>query len=114
MYVHSSTSSVLTKYSRFAKQKIAVAPNNTSAWNYLRGIFDRTQTPYSSVTEFVVPYTKAHTETSDSDVVDLEAPLPSAEAHLPCVPGIEFLADIYETNGEAEGIQKAVQVWGIY
>ena len=94
---------------RFSKQKISLAPNNASPWNYIRGIFDRTRTPYSSITEFVIPYSEP-TAPFGSDVVDLENPLPSEGAKLPAVPAIEFLADIYETRGGNDEISKAVQV----
>ena len=46
---------------------------------------------------------------SSEDVVDLDNPLPSAGAELPCVAALEFLADIYEQEG-SEGTAKAVEV----
>lgn len=63
----------------------------------MRGILDRTKTPYESMEEFVVPYTKPE-ENSDS-VVDLDNPPPSKGAQLPAVPAVEFLADIRESQG---------------
>jgi protein farnesyltransferase/geranylgeranyltransferase type-1 subunit alpha len=94
-----------------------LAPNNASAWNYLRGILDITSTPYASTLDFVLPYADITTPRSDEppitfsteEVVDLENPLPSKGAHLPAVAAIEFLADIYESVG-GETKQRAIDV----
>jgi protein farnesyltransferase/geranylgeranyltransferase type-1 subunit alpha len=43
------------------------------------------------------------------NVVDLEQPLPSKGADLPCSAAIEFLADIYEMEG-GESTLKATEV----
>lgn len=94
------------------KQKIAIAPNNASAWNYVRGVLDHSKTPYSTLRSFVIPYSVPHPEQHEAppeDVVDLEDPLPSPGAQLPCVAAIEFLADIYETNG-GDDLTKAIEV----
>lgn len=95
------------RLSRFTKEKIALAPNNPSAWNYLRGVLEHTQTPFASLTAFVQPYTAA--QPPAQDVLDLENPPPSAGAELPCVNALEFLADIYEQEGGAQ-TAKAAQV----
>jgi protein farnesyltransferase/geranylgeranyltransferase type-1 subunit alpha len=63
----------------------------------LRGILDRTKTPYESIEEFVLPYTKS--EEIPESVVDLDNPAPSKGAQLPAVPAVEFLADIRESQG---------------
>ena len=63
----------------------------------MRGILDRTKTPYESIEEFVLPYTKS--EESPDSVVDLDNPPPSQGAQLPAVPAVEFLADIRESQG---------------
>lgn len=47
----------------------------------------------------------------NSDVVDLENPLPSEGSQFPCVPAIEFLADIYEARGDKDGMSKAIQLY---
>ena len=72
----------------------------------MRGVLDRTKTPYESMEEFVVPYTKSE-EASDS-VVDLDNPPPSKGAQLPAVPAVEFLADIRESQGKTS---EATEVW---
>ena len=93
----------------FAKEKIALAPNNPSAWNYLRGALEHTNTPFATVAAFVEPYTAS--ETPAPEVVDLDNPLPSPGAQLPCVAALEFLADTYEKEG-GEKTAKAVEVCG--
>lgn len=98
--------------SSFTKEKISLAPNNQSAWNYLRGVLDFTHTPYASLASFVQPYTAASAPASsepEDSVVDLENPRPSAGAELPCVAALEFQADIYEVEG-GDATGKAVQV----
>ncbi|KAI0918370.1 hypothetical protein AcV5_002375 [Taiwanofungus camphoratus] len=99
---------VLRRELTFTKEKIALAPNNPSAWNYLRGVLEHTQTPFASLTAFVQPYTAA--QPPAQDVLDLENPPPSAGAELPCVNALEFLADIYEQEGGAQ-TAKAAQIW---
>lgn len=85
-----------------------MAPNNASAWNYLRGVLDLAKTPFSSLTSFVLPYTRRHgQETDDEQIIDLDNPLPSTSSDLPAPPALEFLADIYER--EAEGSRSSEQ-----
>jgi len=71
----------------------------------VRGVLDRTKTPYESMEEFVVLYTKS--EGSSDSVVDLDNPPPSKGAQLPAVPAVEFLADIRESQGR---ISEATEV----
>ncbi|KAK7047435.1 CAAX geranylgeranyltransferase alpha subunit [Paramarasmius palmivorus] len=99
---------VLRRELIYVKQNVSLAPNNSSAWNYLRGILDHTKVPYSKVTDFVRPYSVPLDEDAP-DLVDLENPPPSKEASLPCPQAIEFLADIYETEG-GDSILKATEV----
>jgi len=44
-----------------------------------------------------------------AEVIDLENPLPSKGSQLPCPAAIEFLADIYETEG-GNSLVKAIEV----
>lgn len=94
----------------YTKEQIAVAPNNPSAWNYLRGVLEATNTPFTSLQTFVKPYTSLQPPPDNQDVVDLENPLPGPTAELPCVAAMEFLADIYEKEG-GDSVQKAVPLW---
>ena len=87
-----------------------MAPNNPSAWNYLRGALEHTNTPFASLESFVQLYILP--KAPAQDVLDLENPAPGPEAQLPCVAALEFYADIHERRGGKENIDKAVEVWG--
>lgn len=91
----------------YVKQNISLAPNNLSAWNYLRGIMEHTKTPFASVKAFVRPYTLPIDPTS-VDIVDLENPPPTKGANLPCPSAIEFLADVYE---QEKNTLEAIELW---
>ena len=93
----------------FAKEKIALAPNNPSAWNYLRGVLDHARVPYLTQAPFVRQYIVDTVEPRGDDILDLENPPPSEGAELPCAAAIEFMADVHEASGK-DGISKAVEV----
>jgi hypothetical protein len=93
----------------FAKEKIALAPNNASAWNYLRGVLNHARLPYSTQAAFAKQYIVDTIEAETEDVLDLENPPPSKGAELPCAAAIEFMADVHEADGK-EGVSKAVEV----
>jgi len=44
----------------YAKEKISLAPNNPSAWNYLRGVLQKSSTPFAPLETFVITYTVPH------------------------------------------------------
>lgn len=94
----------------FAKEKIALAPNNPSAWNYFRGILDHAHVVYSTQAPFVRQYIVDTVESGGNDILDLENPPPSEGAELPCAVAIEFMADVHEASGK-EGVSKAVELW---
>ncbi|KAK7044574.1 hypothetical protein R3P38DRAFT_2879551 [Favolaschia claudopus] len=94
----------------YTKQSISLAPNNASAWNYLRGVLEYNKLPLSTVAPFVQPYTKPLPDQL-LDLVDVENPPPGKGADLPCVAAIEFQADVYEEAGGSEDVDKAVQLW---
>ncbi|KAK4051149.1 CAAX geranylgeranyltransferase alpha subunit [Microbotryomycetes sp. JL201] len=73
---------------QYAKEKLAISPNNPSAWNYLRGVLDRTETSYSILLPFVEPLALATPESMPSD-----EPVVSSSAELPAFLAIEFMAD---------------------
>ncbi|KAG6828819.1 hypothetical protein H0H92_006644 [Tricholoma furcatifolium] len=98
---------VIRRELTFVKQNISFAPNNPSAWNYLRGILDINKIPYSRVEDFVRPYAEPSSDVT-RDIVDLENPPPSRGAQLPCAVAIEFLADIHEKEGR---ILQATELW---
>ena len=95
---------------RYVKQNISLAPNNPSAWNYLRGVLDTNDIPYSTVEDFVKLYAAAGEPGPFGDIVDLENPPPSRGAYLPCPLAIEFMADIREKDGGKEPIMRAIEV----
>ncbi|KAF8961814.1 hypothetical protein BDZ97DRAFT_1176015 [Flammula alnicola] len=110
----------------YTKQSISLAPSNPSAWNYLRGLLTYTSTPFASVQDFVRPYAfprgaELGTAPEKRDIVDLDNPPPSAEAELPCVQAMEFMADIWEAEAVAEvkaapvkareKVERAVEMW---
>ena len=95
----------------FVKSKISFAPNNLSAWNYLRGILDKSNTHYVELRQFVELYCAPRVgragKEEEVEVYDLDNPRPSSTADLPCSLAIEFLADLCEQEGENE---KAIEV----
>jgi len=94
----------------FAKEKIALAPNNPSTWNYFRGILDHARVAYLTQTPFVRQYIVDSVEPGGNEILDLENPPPSEGAELPCAAAIEFMADVHEASGK-EGLSKAVELW---
>ncbi|TFL01666.1 protein prenylyltransferase [Pterulicium gracile] len=95
----------------YSKERISLAPNNASAWNYLRGVLDRSGTEYSSLAGFVEPYAGLPGPTaSDADTIDTENPAPQPGARLPSVAALEFMADVYEKQG-GERLADARKLW---
>ncbi|KAF9009994.1 hypothetical protein BDQ17DRAFT_1520433 [Cyathus striatus] len=103
-------SRILKRELIYVKQNISLAPNNPSAWNYLRGILEHNSAPYSALKDFVAVYTVPHS-TDRTEIVDLELPPPDKGAELPCAQAIEFLADIYEQECTREAALKATELW---
>jgi protein farnesyltransferase/geranylgeranyltransferase type-1 subunit alpha len=83
-----------------------------SAWNYLRGVLEHTQTPFATLREFVIPYTRAREPGPADSKADAENPRPGEDAQLPAPPAIEFLAEIYEA--EPGTVQRAQEVLHFY
>ncbi|KAF5325492.1 hypothetical protein D9619_009721 [Psilocybe cf. subviscida] len=112
---------VLRRELVYAKQSISLAPNNPSAWNYLRGVLSHTGTPFASQRDFARLYAFSRSGPVRRDIVDLDNPPPSDDAELPCVHAMEFLADILEIEGvakaktgpqeAAQAIEQAVEIW---
>ncbi|KAF5329979.1 hypothetical protein D9611_010404 [Ephemerocybe angulata] len=94
----------------YVKQNISLAPNNASAWNYLRGVLEHNKVSFARVADFVKPYTLPY-DSSKKDIVDVDNPPPAPSADLPAVPAIEFLADVYERVGDKESVLQAVELW---
>ena len=80
----------------FVKDQLLKAPNNPSAWNFLRGVLKRAKKPFDSLESFVLPLTKPAAQ------LDAEHGWPAGlnrRASLPAPPAVEFLADIYAGSG---------------
>lgn len=112
------TSTLTAYHARYTKDKISIAPNNPSAWNYLRGVLEYGRLPMSTLKDFVQPYAEikeqpdplAKPQSSkqpDDEVVDLDNPLPTKQSDLPVPFAIEFLGDVAEEHGEQA---KAIEV----
>ncbi|KAH9807870.1 hypothetical protein DFH28DRAFT_1000937 [Melampsora americana] len=74
----------------WTKRQIYKAPNNLSAWNYLRGVLKIGEIPLSALDDFVIPLTKS------SAILSLEIGWPTElnpQSDLPVVNAVEFLAD---------------------
>lgn len=99
---------VLRRELTYTKGKIALAPNNPSAWNYLRGVLEHTHTSYATLLTFVQPFSASSPPATD--VLDLDNPLPSGDAELPCVSALEFIADAFEQEAGPQ-TAKAVEIW---
>jgi protein farnesyltransferase/geranylgeranyltransferase type-1 subunit alpha len=123
-FASGAQSDVTARELAFVKSKISLAPNNLSAWNYLRGILDKFGVRYATLRTFVEPYSNPRTENdaatkvdgsvegineeAEVEVYDLDNPRPSLTAELPCALAIEFMADLCEQEGEND---KAAEVW---
>ncbi|KAK4056797.1 CAAX geranylgeranyltransferase alpha subunit [Microbotryomycetes sp. JL221] len=82
-------SSVVTpREIHYVKGKLAISPNNPSAWNYLKGVLERTQTPMSTLLPFVECLALGTPESMPK-----EEPQVSRLAELPAYLAIEFIAD---------------------
>jgi len=96
----------------YVKQSISIVPNNVAAWNYLRGILQHNARPFSSIKDFITPYTiPSPGSVANRDIVDLENTPPAEGAELPVPAAIEFMADIWEEERTKEGLDKAYELW---
>jgi len=92
----------------FTKQQILKAPNNPSAWNYLRGVLKRGSIPLNSVEEFAIPLTKT------ADELDAESAWPAdlnKHSDLPVPAAVELLADSY--SGSQSKAKNALELYGL-
>ncbi|GAA6060079.1 hypothetical protein JCM10212_003040 [Sporobolomyces blumeae] len=94
--------SVVEREIGFAKTKLAMSPNNPSAWNYLRGILTRFSIPLSTVVPFATPLAL----NSPASMPPNE-PTVSDKAELPAWLAIEFLADAKSEEAKKAGQRDA-------
>lgn len=102
--------STLSSFFRYTKSKILKAPNNSSPWNYLRGLIPQlgTSAPYSALLEFSLALLPTSAEVSQNKSVDSNGRSP--------IGALEFCLDAAEKrikNGEKEndGLRKEVREW---
>ena len=77
----------------------------------MRGVLNCTKTPYSTLREFVIPYTtRGSIGTFAKSTLNLEDPPPSQGSDLPCPAALEFLAEIHEEVPKKDTIEHAVLV----
>ncbi|GAA5953035.1 hypothetical protein JCM21900_005046 [Sporobolomyces salmonicolor] len=89
---------------QYAKVKLAISPNNPSAWNYLRGVLTRLSLPLTTAIPFATPLA-LNTPLS----MPPNEPAVSEKAELPAWLAIEFLADAKAEEAlkeEEEGSRK--------
>lgn len=78
----------------YVKDAIGMAPQNQSPWNYLRGVLEKTQSPLSSVTDFILPF------------ADISRPDTIRSSHA-----LDLLAEIYsEDEGSKHDAAKALDL----
>lgn len=80
---------------RYTQKKLELAPNNPSAWNYLRGILDRHSLPYAPFTQWAR---------------DLRSPAdPTEDREGRVVLAVEFVADALAQQGNAADAVRAYE-----
>lgn len=99
----------------FSRTKILLAPQNQSAWNYLRGLYRKSQRPLSELKGFAQQFTGASNNKSshgddddnnnDDDDLNVEEGVRSSHA-------LDLLADIYAEEGEAAEAKRMLEALG--
>ncbi|PLW52094.1 hypothetical protein PCASD_02062 [Puccinia coronata f. sp. avenae] len=90
----------------FTEQQILKAPNNPSAWNYLRGVLKRGSVPLNTVEDFVVPLTKTVQELDAGNAWPADL---NKHSDLPAPAAVEFLADSYAES--QANVQQALELY---
>ncbi|BGP55277.1 hypothetical protein JCM8202_000648 [Rhodotorula sphaerocarpa] len=85
----------------YAKTKLAISPNNPSAWNYLRGVLKRLGRPLSTCSDFVKPLAL-----NTPQSMPATEPSVSDKAELPAWLAIEYLADAAAEDAAAMSAQE--------
>ncbi|KFA47902.1 hypothetical protein S40293_05132, partial [Stachybotrys chartarum IBT 40293] len=88
---------VLDREVNYAKEKIALAPQNQSAWNYLRGALTRGGRPFGTVQQFAEQFVSALGQ--DAEEV--------RSSHA-----LDMLAEIYADQGDRDRSRLALQRLG--
>jgi protein farnesyltransferase/geranylgeranyltransferase type-1 subunit alpha len=80
--------SVLDREIAYAKEKILLAPQNQSPWNYLRGVLVKGSRPLSGLEEFAGQFVQGLGQEGEEKVTSSHA--------------LDLLADIYKERGETD------------
>ncbi|KAF1815401.1 protein prenylyltransferase [Eremomyces bilateralis CBS 781.70] len=84
---------IVNRETQFAKSKIQLAPQNESAWNYLRGILRNSGTPGSAIMGFVLQF------------APIDEPEKIRSSHA-----LDLLADIFRELGHIEDAERALDL----
>lgn len=78
---------IIDREVKYAQDKVLLAPQNQSPWNYLRGVLVKGGRKFGSVDEFVSQFVSG---------------LGSEEERVTSTHGLELLAEVYTEKGETE------------
>ncbi|KAM0328506.1 hypothetical protein ACHAQA_004913 [Verticillium albo-atrum] len=85
---------IIDREVRYAQDKIALAPQNQAAWNYLRGVLVKGGRPLASVESTAIEYVWRVGEAEGEDVRSSHA--------------LDFLADVHAEKGDKEEAAKCL------
>lgn len=88
----------------FSKDKILLAPQNQSPWNYLRGLYAKSRRDFVDLREFAEQFTTASGDSQPGEE-DYEEGVTSSHA-------LDLLADIYAQQGENEKAKRVLDSLG--
>ena len=97
---------VVEREIEFTKQKIELAPNNLSAWNYLKGVLRRAGRDRQEVEEFCLRFVGV-----DGDVEVLEDEK-SGKRGVRSRHAVEWLGESWGEKGEMERCRRCFEVLG--
>ncbi len=123
---------LIDREAAFAQEKILLAPQNQSPWNYLKGLYRKAGRPVTELRAFVEQFATSHRDDNDNGDDDEEAEEEEAEeeeaeeeeadAQAEVELGLEegvrsshaldLLADIYAEMGEQEKARNVLEVLG--
>lgn len=97
----------------YVKEKIYVAPQNQSPWNYLRAILRHTSTPLSNLISFAEAFVTPELllvfhSNNNNEKEDNEG----QENEIKSSHALDFLADAYAEQGENEKSSKVLEFLG--
>lgn len=97
-------SEVLEREVKFAQEKVELAPQNQSPWNYLRGVLRKGDRKLSELVQWAEKYAKIRGENG--------ALLGVKEEEVKSSHALDFLADAWAEDGEVELADRALELLG--